>query len=166
MRVETASSGRLAGVRAPRTPSTGRRVPVASAAVLVSLLLPSCGGQGMLPAAPSDVTAGLTLYEHANYEGGSALLTQSIGDLTDFKGPCEHEVDGYDGTSTTFYDWNDCISSIRLAPGWRATVYRDTDYEGDSVVVTGNLSNLQLVAGRCAHDGMNDCISSIRLTPP
>jgi hypothetical protein len=70
------------------------------------------------------------------------------------------------GSTSTFYDWNDCISSIRLAPGWGATVYRDTDYEGDSLAVTGDLPNLQLVAGRCNHDGMNDCISSIRLTPP
>jgi len=140
-------------------------MPVGAVAVLVSLLLPSCGAQDVLPAAPSDVTAGLTMYEHANYEGASALLTQSIGDLADFKGPCEHEENG-SGYSTTYYDWNDCISSIRLAPGWRATVYRDTDYEGDSLAVTGDVSNLQLVAGRCNHDGMNDCISSIRLTRP
>ena len=138
-----------------------------AAALLLALSLASCG-QDSLPAAPSNVTSGLTIYEHANYEGESALVTQSVGNLGDFKGPCVHESSGGPPTyvSITVLDWDDCISSIRIAPGWRAVVYRDDDYDGDSLEVTGDLSNLQLVRGDCDHDGMNDCISSIRVTRP
>jgi hypothetical protein len=139
-----------------------REMSVVSRAVVVLLvqLLPSCGGKS-LPPAPSDVNSGLTVYEHANYLGSSALVTSSIADLSDFKGPCVHEVG-----NTTSLDWTDCISAIRIAPGWHATIYRDTDYDGDSLEVTGDLPNLQLVPGDCDHDGMNDCVSSIKLTPP
>jgi hypothetical protein len=136
-------------------------------ALLLALLSPSCD-QESLPAAPSDVTSGVTLYEHANYEGESALVTRSIGNLGDFNGPCALESGGGPPTyvSTTVFDWNDCISSVRIAPGWRAVVYRDDDYDGDSLEVTGDLPNLLLVRGDCDHDGMNDCISSISVTPP
>jgi hypothetical protein len=139
-----------------------RGMPVVSHAVVLLLvqLLPSCGGKS-LPPAPSDVASGLTVYEHANYLGSSALVTSSIADLEDFKGPCVHE-----SSDNVTLDWNDCISAIRIAPGWHATIYRDTDYDGDSLEVTGDLPNLQVVAGDCDHDGMNDCISSIKLTPP
>jgi hypothetical protein len=134
--------------------------------LLATLLLASCD-QMSLPAAPSQVTSGLTLYEHANYLGTSALLTRSSGDLRDFTGPCEHTTQSGGPTgSTTTYDWQDCASSIRIAPGWRATLYRDRDYKGESVEVTADLPNLQLVAGSCDHDGLNDCVSSIKVVPP
>ena len=144
-----------------RAVSIAWRLAVRAASLFVFLLFPSCGGQDKLPAAPSDLVSGLTLYEDANYQGQSALLTQSIGNLADFKGPCQHETDG-----NAFYDWNECISSMRIAQGWHATAYRDKDYKGDSLDVTADVTNLQLVHGDCNHDGMNDCISSIKLTPP
>jgi hypothetical protein len=136
-----------------------------AAGLLATLLLASCE-QASLPAAPSEVTSGLTLYEHANYLGTSALLTRSSGDLSDFSGPCEHTESGGSTGSTTTYDWQDCVSSVRIAPGWRATLYRDRDYKGQSVEVTADLPNLQLVPGSCDHDGLNDCVSSIKLVPP
>ena len=132
---------------------------------VLAVLLVSCD-QSTLPTAPSDVTSGLTVYEHANYLGESALLTRSIGDLSDYEGPCEHTDTGGNGSVTVTLDWNDCISSVRIAPGWEATIYRDSDYSGDSLNVTGDLPNLQLVRGDCNHDGMNDCITSIRLVRP
>jgi hypothetical protein len=46
----------------------------------------------------------------------------------------------------------DCISSIRIAPGWQATIYQDDGFKGHSVETT-DLANLQLVAGSCDHDG-------------
>lgn len=141
-----------------RSDRVGRHIAVS---VLI-LLLPSCGGKS-LPTAPSEVTSGLTIFEDANYIGESALVTSSIANLADFKGPCLH-VDSSQYSTTTTLDWNDCISSIRIAPGWRATVYRDTGYRGESLDVSADLPNLQLVPGRCDHDGMNDCISSIRLS--
>jgi hypothetical protein len=131
--------------------------------VLTSLLV-SC--QDSLPTAPSDVTAGLTLYEHANYEGESALVTRSIADLADFKGPCEHPGPPGPTYSPPTYDWSDCISSVRIAPGWRAVLYKDTNYRGRSLEVLADVPNLQLVPGDCSHDGLNDCVSSIRIDPP
>jgi len=136
--------------------------------VLSLTLVLCCCKKDSLPTAPSDVTSGLTVYEDANYLGESALITSSIADLTDFDGPCAHtETSGSPiPVTTTTYDWNDCISSIRIAPGWRAVVYRGWEYDDDALEVTGNVPNLQLVRGDCSHDGMNDCISSIKLTPP
>ena len=81
----------------------------------------------------------------------------------DFQGPCVHET--YSGSTgdTTVRNWGDCISSIRVAPGWHATIYRDDSFKGQSVETTSDLPNLQLVAGSCDKDGLNDCISSIRV---
>ena len=115
-----------------------------------------------LPMAPSDLQSGLIIYEHANYQGASAHLTESVANLDDFKGPCiEYESSG--GTTTTRETWDDCISSVRLAPGWRATLYRDDGYDGDTLDVTGDIANLQLSPGDCDHDGFNDCTTSIRV---
>jgi hypothetical protein len=161
MRTKTAQTEVWFGASPLRAVSSYRRTAVSATSLLAFLLFSSCGGQGKLPAAPSDLVSGLTLYEDANYQGQSALLTQSIGNLVDFKGPCQHETDG-----DVFYDWNECISSMRIAQGWHATAFRDKDYKGDSLDVTADLPNLQLVRGDCDHDGMNDCISSIKLTPP
>jgi hypothetical protein len=118
-----------------------------------------------LPTAPSDLTSGVSIYEHANFAGDSALLTTSYDDLSEFSGPCEHsESDGY-GT-THYYDWNDCMSSLKVAGGWRAIIYRDDDYKGQSMEITSDVSNLQLVGGSCSHDGLNDCITSIKVIAP
>jgi hypothetical protein len=132
--------------------------------LLLMLALVSC--QEALPAAPSDVTSGLTVYEHADYEGESALLTRSISDLRDFKGPCEHPGSSVPTYSPPTYDWSDCISSVRIAPGWRAVLYKDTGYRGPSHEVTADVPNLQLVPGDCSHRGLNDCVSSIRIDRP
>jgi hypothetical protein len=133
---------------------------------LLVLTLPLVSCQDALPTAPSDVTSGLTVYEHANFEGESALLTRSIPDLGDFKGPCEHPGSSAPTYSPPTYDWSDCISSVRIAPGWRAVLYKDTGYKGQSYEVAGDAPNLQLVPGDCSHDGLNDCVSSIRIDPP
>jgi hypothetical protein len=145
--------------------------PAATAFAMAALMaaLSGVGCQKSLPSAPSELVTGITIYEDANYRGRSALLTRDVRDLKDFNGPCEHEstISRADGSSTTTIvrDWNDCISSIRVALGWRAVVYRDDDFDGDSLILTGDASNLQLVPGRCDHDGMNDCITSIRVGP-
>ena len=105
---------------------------------------------------------GIAIYEHANFLGESSQVGSDISDLDDFRGPCEHETSDAYGT-TTYKDWNDCMSSIRVAPGWRATVYRDPNFRGESLEVIQDVPNLQLVPGTCSHDGLNDCISSIRV---
>jgi len=113
-----------------------------------------------LPMAPSDFSTGIILYEHANFLGNSAHVSSDIDDLRDFRGPCVHE--GEDGTDR---DWNDCISSVRVAPGWRATLYRDPNYRDDSLDITEDAPNLQLVRQHdCPKDGLNDCVSSVRVS--
>ncbi len=129
--------------------------------VLLAAASATCGAK-KLPAGPDTIQAGLVVYEHANYEGRSALITQSLSDLEEFSGPCDHSDGSSYGSSP---DWNDCISSIRIAPGWRATVYTGPDFKGNSLTVIADQPNLQLATGDCDHDGMNDCISSISLLP-
>lgn len=90
---------------------------------------------------------------------------RNIADLEDYKGPCSTTTTsvGPPPTSDTTYFWKNCISSIRVASGWRATLYVDANYKGDSVEISGDVPNLQLVTGKCDHGGFNDCIESIQV---
>jgi len=124
-----------------------------------------------LPTAPSQLANGIVLYEHANFAGEAGHATISIPDLQRLAGPCKETIDtpslpSQGPTTTDILSWNDCISSIRVAPGWRATIYRDSDFRGEFLELASDVPNLQLVPGRCSRDGLNDCISSIRVTPP
>jgi len=113
-----------------------------------------------LPTSPSDLTAGIIIYEHANYLGESALILEDISDLSGVKGPCNVPAGGSEG------NWNDCISSVRVAPGWNATLYRDPSYGDDRLTITADVPNLQLVDHDCRTGGLNDCVSSIRVAVP
>lgn len=119
-----------------------------------------------LPTAPSELTSGVSIYEHANFSGDSALLTTSSTNLSEFKGPCEHSDTDANGSVSYTYDWNDCVSSVKVAQGWRAVIYRDTNYRGQAMEITVDAPNLQLVAGTCSHDGLNDCVTSIKVIAP
>ena len=123
--------------------------------------------QKSLPTAPSELTTGITIYQHADYLGESAHVTQDITDLKDFKGPCERFVgSSIPGGGDTNHEWDDCISSVRVSPGWRATLYRDDEFDGDRLEVNGDIPSLQIVSGRCDKGGFNDCVSSIRVFRP
>lgn len=112
-----------------------------------------------LPMAPTSLTAGIILYEHANFLGNSAHVTGDTPDLRDFRGPCIHQSD-----DSTDRNWNDCVSSVRVAPGWRATIYRGTSYRDDALELTADMPNLQLVTEHdCDEGGLNDCVSSVRV---
>ena len=131
---------------------------VGTAAVFAS----SC--QEELPTAPDDLLEGITVYEHAGFAGQSALLSGDADNLTAYKGPCEHYTsNGTAGSGTSTYDWNDCISSIKVAPGWRATVFVDFGFHKDWLDVTADVPDLGQVRGYCDKDTWNDCISSIRV---
>ena len=119
-----------------------------------------------LPTGPSELMTGVTLYEHANFVGSSAHVTMDVRDLKTFDGPCEHEQSNSNNGTTRTFDWNDCVSSIRVAPGWRVEAYRDDDFKGQSVSTMQDIPNLQLVPGSCEHDGLNDCITSVRVVRP
>jgi len=122
--------------------------------------------QKELRMAPSDLMSGIVVYEHANYLGESAHITTDVDDLTDFKGPCLHTTAncGQYGCSTE-ESWDDCISSVRVAPGWQAVLWEDDDYSGDRLTVTGDIPNLDATRG-CSSQGFNDCVTSIRLVRP
>src|SRR5689334_13316472 len=134
-----------------------RSLPVLSLAAAV-VLMPGCGSLPELPTAPSEFSAGVILYEHANYLGNASHITGDIADLRDYDGPCHHD----DGEND-WDDWDDCVSSIKVAPGWRATLYRGAHFTDDALEVVGDVPNLQLVRGDCPHDGLNDCVSSLRV---
>jgi len=115
--------------------------------------------RGKLPTAPDELTAGIVIYEHANWEGRSAHVTADIRNLQDFDGPCRRS----DGENVV-NSWDDCVSSVRVAPGWRATLYEDPNFKGWAADVgEENISNYQLVRGPCSRNTFNDCASSIRV---
>ena len=156
---------------APAHPRTGAghalyQLPRRAIAIALLIGIAGCEGAPRLPAAPSDLTSGVSIYEHANFLGDSALLTISYTDLSDFKGPCEHTDSDANGSTSVTFDWNDCVSSIKVAQGWRAIIYRDSNHRGQSLEVTADLPNLQLAAGTCSHDGRNDCVTSIKVIAP
>jgi hypothetical protein len=134
------------------------------AAGAITVLFVSCG-RPQLPVGPSELTSGIVIYEHADYAGASAHITEDIGHLKDFEGPCQRlESDG--GFTTTVDVWDDCISSVRVAPGWQAILYRDDDFDGDRLRVTQDTANLTLAPGSCDKGGFNDCVTSIHLVSP
>jgi hypothetical protein len=135
-----------------------QRTRVVLCLLLLAALAPGCEDPE-LPFSPSSLDTGIVLFEHANFHGNSAHITSDIRDLREFQGPCLHD----DGEGGGGRDWNDCVSSIRVAPGWRATLYRGTGFDDDELEITADVPNLQLVDGDCPHDGMNDCISSVRV---
>ena len=135
-----------------------RMIPVIAMAVCVA-----CDELPSLPTEPSELVQGIVVYEHANFQGRSAHITRNMNDLASWDGPCEHTSSDADGVSTTDFDWNDCISSVRVAPGWEASLFRDEDYEDDSIVVTCDIADLELVGHDCREGGLNDCVTSIQV---
>jgi hypothetical protein len=135
------------------------RSACALAVVMAVVAADGCTKEMQLPVAPSELATGIVVFEHANYLGNSAHLTGDIPDLRKFKGPCVHESD-----DSVERDWNDCISSVRVAPGWRATVYRGTNYRDDAFDIIEDVPNLQLIRQHdCPKGGLNDCVSSVRV---
>jgi peptidase inhibitor family I36 len=126
-------------------------------------ILISAGCHKKLPMAPSDWSTGIIIYEHANYLGQNALVDKDISNLKDYKGPCV-ESSGSGASETTTNSWKNCVSSIRAAPGWKATLYVDTNFKGKSVEIAADASNMQLAAGDCDHGGFNDCIESVKIS--
>jgi hypothetical protein len=136
--------------------------PPRSILTVALVLAPIAGCMESLPSAPSELTTGIIVYEHANFQGESAHITHDIADLWDFNGPCEHSHIFPDTTTT--YDWNDCISSVRVAPGWKATLYRDDGYGDDAFAITSDMPDLVNAPHDCPHWGLNDCVTSIRVS--
>lgn len=106
---------------------------------------------------PTPAGEGITIYLHADYAGPSQAINHDVRDLEKVEGPCTHGAEGEEPT------WSDCMSSVRVEPGWAVTLYRDDDFKGRSVTLTADTPNLAMVSGPC--DGsFNDCVSSIKVT--
>ena len=123
--------------------------------VLALALLPS-GCDRPEPLGPSPLDEGVVVFMHSGFRGTSQHISGDVSDLSEVQGPCGHAEDERSRT------WNDCISSIRLQPGWGATLYGDKDFRGAALEVSDDVSDLGEKEGSC--DGSyDDCISSIRV---
>jgi hypothetical protein len=127
----------------------------ASWAAILQLLVVGCGPSRSGP------SEGVTLYEHPNFDGDSRTFDGDFNDFRDLRGPCSRFFDSPDQEG----DWDDCVSSIQLSPGWEATVYEHENYLGESLDVTSSIRDLDDVRGPCGND-WDDCISSIRVRRP
>jgi hypothetical protein len=115
--------------------------------------LGACGGPE--PLGPTPVDQGVIVYLNSGYRGISQQVGADVDDLGKIEGPCSASEGGTG-------NWNDCISSIRVLPGWRARLYGDKNYRGAVLEVTADVPDLSRVQGSCS-DNYNDCISSIRV---
>lgn len=125
------------------------RLPVALA---LAAVLWACGDDH------TGASEGITFFEHPDYQGSSITLAGDFSDFDDLRGPCGR-TETYDG------DWDNCISSVLVDPGWEATVFEHDDYEGDRLEIDRNIADLDDVRGPCGDD-WDDCISSIRVRRP
>ena len=105
-------------------------------------------------------TEGVTLYEHPDYGGEARTFDGNFNDLDAVEGPCRGFFDSADQPG----DWEGCVSSVRVSPGWEATLYEHDDYQGDSLEVTSDIRDLDDFRG-CGGDWDN-CTSSLRVRPP
>jgi len=126
------------------------------------ILATACSLNSALPTAPSgDLFEGIVVYEHADFGGQSANITSDISDLKGWAGPCRYLEAGAGPLPYIDHSWNDCISSVRVAPGWVAWLYRGPSFRDDSIEVTEDMSSLSDAPHDCDRGGLNDCVSSI-----
>ena len=97
----------------------------------------------------------LTLFVDRDYRGSWHDVFADIGNLKDVPGPC-----GGDSDSAGTFD--DCISSIRVTPGWAVTLYRDRGWSGPAFEITADTADLKNLPGSCER-GFDDCVSSLRV---
>jgi hypothetical protein len=126
-------------------------------AVLFPLLLAGCEGSDLVTLGPTPPDQGIIIYIHADFVGSSQAVDVDVRDLTRAQGPCSSGQEG------EVPSWGECVSSVRVLPGWSATLYRDEDFKGRSVTVTSDTPDLRNLPGPC-DGGFNDCITSIRVT--
>jgi hypothetical protein len=128
------------------------------AALVFPLLLAGCEDFTFIVLGPTPPGQGIIIFIHADFAGSSQALNKDVRDLRRAEGPCS------DGGEGEVPSWEKCVSSIRVLPGWSATLYREEDFKGRSVTITADAPNLRNLPGPC--DGsFNDCVSSIRVTP-
>ena len=123
---------------------------------MLSLAIAACSDSDFEILGPTPRDEGIILSMHANFAGPSQALNVDVRDLTRVEGPCSG---GGEGETPT---WTECVSSIRVLPGWSATLFEDEDYKGESLTITADTPNLRDIPGPC-DDSFNDCVRSIRV---
>jgi hypothetical protein len=122
-------------------------------ATAVAFLIPACGG--VEPLGPTPIDEGIILFMNSGFRGTSQQVGTDVPDLTRVEGPCSPNDNG-NGS------WNDCVSSIRVLPGWSARIYGDKNYRGAVLEVTGDIADLAALKGDCS-GSYDDCVSSVRV---
>jgi len=125
--------------------------------IVTAALLAACGGgNGQSSATASPESAGtaadtaaamataaaaspVCFYEHVNYQGASFCAAA--------------DSNWVGGT------WNDRVSSVKVAAGYKVTLYWDINYGGKSLVLSGDAANLVSL-------GFNDQASSYKIVAP
>lgn len=125
-------------------------------AISIGLAL-AAAGCGDNPEGPSQ---GVTVWEHPNFDGTGRTFDGNAFDLDDIRGPCVGFVD-----DPNQGDWDDCISSIQVPPGWEVTIFEHDEYEGESLTLTEDVRDLDDIRGPCGND-WDDCISSMQVRAP
>jgi hypothetical protein len=128
----------------------------ALAIIAVTSMLAGCGSD-LTVLGPTPPDQGIVIFVHADYAGSSQAVNVDVHDLTKTEGPCSSGAEGETPT------WRKCVSSIRVFPGWSATLFNDEDFKGRSIILNADTPNLRDLPGPC--DGsFNDCVRSIRVS--
>ena len=123
-------------------------------AAVLAFLIAGCGS--VEPLGPTPLDQGIVIFIHSGFRGPSQQVGADVADLTRAEGPCAADEGGKGS-------WNDCISSIRVLPGWSARIYGDKDFRGSVLDVTGDIADLSAIRGECS-GSYDDCVSSIRVS--
>ena len=132
------------------------RSPRRWSTLVLVLLLSGCA-ERLTSLGPTPPGEGITFFIHAGFAGSAQSVNIDVRDLDKVEGPCAKG-----GDEPAEPTWSDCISSVRVSPGWTATLYRNRDFTGDNVRLTADAPDLRELRGPC--DGtFNDCVSSIKV---
>ena len=126
--------------------------------VLAASILVAACAEEMTSLGPTPPGEGIVIFLHADFAGPSQALNVDVPDLGKVDGACSSGAEGETPS------WSDCISSVKVMPGWTAMLYRDKNYKGASVAVTVDTPSLRDLRGPCDKDSFNDCVSSIRVS--
>jgi hypothetical protein len=128
-----------------------------AAVVSGALFVLACEESPLAPVVPEG--EGIVIYRDINFQAAAQAFNSDQKDLDAVDGACRRD----DGENST-PNWGDCISSVRVNPGWMATFYVDDSWRGPSFTASEDVSNFNTISGPCRGGGFNDCISSIRIS--
>ena len=90
---------------------------------------------GASPTAPVPEGEGIIILRDLNLLSYSQAVNRDVEDLHELDGPCEIDTSTITGGTSVHASWDDCISSVRVNPGWTATFYEDPGFRGRSFAI-------------------------------